>query len=104
MPEISLWHELRHQSHCVLEQAGSQELNNVAVVQRLQDGHLIQECLSTASVAGLEDFHCHRRRAVQISQVDLHHSFILSYAALQEFLRNKYLTANNMRSIIRALV
>lgn len=72
MPQVSLWHEFCHQSHRVLEQASSQELHDVAVVQRLEDGHLIQECLSAASVACLQHFDCHRRGAVQVTEVHLH--------------------------------
>ena len=66
MPQVALRQVLGHQGHCVLEHAGAQELDDVAVVQGLEDGHLRQERLAAARVAGLQHLHGHRRAAVQL--------------------------------------
>lgn len=71
VPEVALGQELGHEGDCVLQHARPEELHDVAVVQGLEDGHLVQKGLPAAGVAGLQDLDCDRRRTVQLAQEDL---------------------------------
>lgn len=71
VPQVTLRHVLSDQGDRVLEHTRPQELHDVAMVERLEDGHLVQESFAATSVAGFQHFDGHRSGTVQLSQVHL---------------------------------
>ncbi len=70
-PEVAAGHILGDQHDLVSRQAGPQELHDVDVAERLEDGHLIAEALLLLGAVPSHKLHCHRRVALPDALVHL---------------------------------